>query len=142
MSRDYKRYDQLEEVKFGMWDDTVNKKEQINKCVKFMMDVPLFGEYMMKVVKDWQFSCANSLTDESLNHKAWIGQAACAYSIGVPNDIVRISWGLMNSEKQKLSNSFAERAIKYWKQNNQRKSEPLYTNVERQMLLFRYTRSS
>jgi len=103
-----------EEVPAGMWAAPKNKDEQLRSAIAFTGDHALYGSYMRRVVLEWHYSCENALTDYHLSRKAWLGHAACALGIGVPESIVRQAWGLLTHEQQLLANKEAERAIQAW----------------------------
>ena len=114
MNRIYHPYWEWEEVKFNMWGEVNNRELYLKKTFDFMVDCDLFGQWMNKVVIDWEFSCEHNLTNIEQNRVAWLGQAACAYSIQVPEDIVRQVWGTLPEENQICANSKAEQNIKLW----------------------------
>lgn len=103
-----------EEVKFNMWGDVENKKEFLDMAVKFTGNHELYGNWMMKVVNEWPYSCQHNLTKKGINKKAWVGHAAVAMAIQCPEDIVRSAWGLLTEDQQRLANMKAEEAINYW----------------------------
>lgn len=109
--------DLWEEVGAGMWSTVDNKRELLHKAIKFTSNHQLYGEYMMRVVATWKYSCENALTDSLINKRAWVGHAACALAIGCPEDIVRQAWGALSNEQRLLANKEAERAIQWWNVN-------------------------
>ena len=112
--RVYHPYWLWEEVKHNMWGDSKDKKRDTNMALIFTGDHELYGYYMMKVIKEWKYSCENSLTDYLLNRKAWVGHAACALALEIPEYIVREAWRLLTDEQRLLANRKAERAIQCW----------------------------
>jgi len=117
-----------------MWGDVEDKKKALEQAVVFTSNHKLYGKWMMKVVSDWPISCENALTDSSLGQKAWIGHAAVAYALQIPEDIVRKAWGLLDDNQRKLANREARKAIQVW-QSNYTAGDELHSNVARQMLL-------
>lgn len=135
MKREYIRHELWEEIKHNMWGDVVDPIYMLEKAINFMGNHELYGEHMIKVINGWPNSCTNALTDDSLNKRAWIGQAACSLAIGCPEDITRKAWGKLTDEQRFLANKKADRAIKIWREKYERKDSSLYTNMEEQMLL-------
>ncbi len=105
-----------EEVANNMWGEATNPKEAIDQAISFTSDHKEYGRYMMRVVNEWPISCENALTDNSLNQKAWVGHAAVALALNIPEDITRKAWGYLTDEQRLLANKEAERAISVWKQ--------------------------
>jgi hypothetical protein len=54
------------------------------------------------------------LTDLSINRKAWIGHAACAMAMKIPEDVIREAWGHLTDEQRRLANAQADDAIATW----------------------------
>lgn len=111
-------YTAWEEMAFNMWGSVTDRACWLQKAIEFTGDHKLYGEWMMKVVDLWPFSCQQNLTKLDTNRKAWIGHAAVAMAMQCPEDIVRQAWGFLSEEQQKLANLQAECAIKYWETQN------------------------
>jgi hypothetical protein len=103
-----------EEIEHGMWSDVDNRATHLQRAVEFTSDHVRYGEYMLRVVREWPISCENALTDDRMNRRAWVGHAACALAIGCPEDITRQAWGELTDEQRLLANKEAERAIRIW----------------------------
>ena len=83
----------------------------------------LYGMYMMKVADSWKYSCEHNLSFLGQNRRAWIGHAACAYALHLPEDIVREAWSNLTEEQQRLANNEADNAIKYWERKQCQKGQ-------------------
>ena len=122
-----------EEVAHNMWGEATDAKLALEQAVCFTGDHELYGSYMLRVAREWSISCENALTDYALNRKAWIGHAAVALALNIPEDITRKAWGLLSDEQRVLANREAERAIREW-ENAYAKSKGLCWSVAEQML--------
>jgi hypothetical protein len=107
----------LEEVKSNMWGDVSNRKTWLEIAILFTGNADLYGEWMLKVVDEWQYSCEHALT-KSGDKRPWIGHAAVAMAIKCPEDIVRQAWGYLTPEQQDKANKKAEEAIEIWRARN------------------------
>lgn len=116
MSRErvYRPVDQWEEVAHGMWSDVREPGALLRAAIEFTADHCRYGQYMLRVVREWPISCENALTDPHLSKLAWIGHAACALAIGCPEDITRKAWGHLSDEQRLLANKAASRALREW----------------------------
>lgn len=103
-----------EEVKHGMWDKAKDKKQQLEQAIEFTGNHELYGQYMKRVIREWPVSCENALTDKNLNQKAWVGHAACALALRIPEHVVREAWGYLTDEQRTLANRQAAAAIDEW----------------------------
>lgn len=107
-----------EEINYNMWGDVENKKQWLEKAIKFTGDHKLYGSWMFEVADNWKYSCEHHLTKLDTNRKAWIGHAATAFAIKCPEDIVRQAWGFLTEQQQIDANNQALNAIKYWENKN------------------------
>lgn len=112
--RVWRPVNEWEEIKYGMWDKASDKKKQLAQAIEFTGDHERYGHYMRRVAQEWPVSCENALTDKNLNRKAWIGHAACALALNIPEHIVREAWGHLNDEQRTLANAQAAAAISKW----------------------------
>lgn len=119
MERIYHPYWLWEEVDHNMWGDVSNRKAALKKAITFTGDHKLYGRFMLRVVREWRYSCENALTDSSLNKKAWVGHAAAALAHGLPESITREAWGYLSHEQRVLANNEADRAIASWKKSRE-----------------------
>jgi hypothetical protein len=103
-----------EEVRAGMWSEYGDKAAATALAKEFTSNHLLYGAWMLKVIREWPFSCENALTDYSLNRKAWVGHAAVAMALGIPEDITRAAWAELTDEQRLLANNQAKRAIELW----------------------------
>lgn len=103
-----------EEVKFNMWGTPIDGEDMLKKAVKFTGDHKLYGKWMMKVVKEWKYSCEHNLSCLEQNRQAWIGHAAVALAFKCPEDITRLAWWQLTDRQRELANKEADKAITYW----------------------------
>lgn len=134
LNRVYRKISEWEEVEHNMWGKAKNKNAMLKKAIEFTSNHIAYGEYMMRVAKEWPASCENALTDNMINKKAWIGHAACALALGCPEDITRKAWGYLSYEQQLLANNQAEAAIQSW-EKLYAESKGLYQGLGVEMLL-------
>ena len=112
--RVYHPVDRWEEIPANMWGEATNPRLALEDAIAFTSDHALYGDWMMKVIQSWPSSCENALTDNSLNKRAWVGHAAVAMALNIPEDITRKAWSYLTDEQQLLANKAAERAICEW----------------------------
>ena len=123
MKRIYHDYRRWEDYKNGMWRK-VDKREfdkLLHVAIEFTEDHLKYGKAMLRVIKEWHFSCEHNLTDSSTNKQAWIGHAACSLEMNLPESIVRSAWKLLTNEQRYLANLQADIAINAWNNNYKNK---------------------
>lgn len=115
-----------------MWGESQDKEGDLKRVIEFTADHELYGRWMMKVVRDWKNSCDHNLSNITQNRQAWIGQAAVAYALGTPEDIVRLAWRHLTEQQQALANREADKAIAKWEEKNWRKDTyiPMFSMQE------------
>lgn len=132
MKRIWHPYWLWEDWKHGMWRKVAatERKEFLKNAIEFTGNAELYGEYMMRVVQTWIFSCEHNLTDSSTNKLAWIGHAASALAINCPEDITRQAWGQLTRQQQDDANRQAQNALDYWIANHEKQGSQLCLFVE------------
>ena len=133
LERIYHRYQLWEEVAHNMWGDVADRATALQKAIEFTGDHKRYGHAMKRVAVEWPISCENALTDPCLNKKAWIGHAAVAFELRIPEDITRAAWAKLSDEQRVLANKEAERAIQLW-ECAYRKNRNIRLNVGTEML--------
>lgn len=103
-----------EENEANMWGSVNDRKKAVTQAEALTADHKKYGRFMIRVVSEWKYSCENALTDSNLNKRAWVGHAAVAMALGIPEDVTREAWRNLSSEQQLLANREAERAISLW----------------------------
>lgn len=122
IKRIYHPYWEWEEIDHNMWGKVSDNDGFLQKAIEFTGNHIEYGYYMMKVAQEWVKSCEHNLTNKTQNRKAWIGHAACAYHLKCPEHIVRMAWGHLNEDQQRLANKQAEQTIKYWESKHAKKT--------------------
>jgi hypothetical protein len=115
----------------GMWRKASKEEEIVllPKAIEFTSNTELYGEWMLRVIEQYEYACQHNLTDISLNQRAWIGHAACHMAIDCPEYITRQAWGMLTEEKRDLANLKADKAIYEWKQRYSSESGQLHIEM-------------
>jgi len=114
MKREFVPFWKWEDWKAGMWSEAA---ADINLAIEFTGDYQRYGQAMREVIFAWPNTMANSLTNPSINRRAFIGHCACCYKLGLPEYIVRKAWKELTQEQRDLADNEAENAYKLWKEN-------------------------
>lgn len=133
LERVYHPVDTWEEVSFNMWGDVKDKKWSLDAAINFTGDHVEYGKFMRRVTAEWPYSCENALTDQYINRRAWLGHAAVALALHIPEDITRTAWKHLNYEQQLLANKEADAAIQAW-EHTYIKDKKLHTDVAEPLL--------
>ena len=127
MRRVWHPYWLWEDWKAGMWNKlpASERTAMLQRAIEFTGDHELYGQWMLRVVREWPIACEHNLTDHSLNKLAWIGHAATCLAIKCPEDITRSAWGALTDEQQRLANKQAEHALAKWMESYERQDSQL-----------------
>ena len=113
----YHPVQQWEEIAHNMWGRVDDRAGYTQRAINFTGDHKLYGSFMRRVCDEWPISTENAFTDPYLNHRAWVGHAACALAFNCPEDIVRQAWRFLSDEQKLLANKEASRAIAGWRRS-------------------------
>jgi len=122
IERVYFHYELWEEYHCGMLRTISGNERQtlLERAIEFTGNYRLYGEWMMKVIKQWPYSCLHNLSNVAMNRQAWIGHAATCLAIGVPEDITRLAWHELTTKQQDKANHKADLAIERFENMMQR----------------------
>ena len=134
--RKYIPYWDWEDFKNGMWNTTVTDENKLLQiATEFTGDCEKYGAAMLKVIFEWKQTMINSLTNTSINQKAFVGRCAVCFELGIPEYITRMAWKEL-TEKQRIdANKKADYAIKIWRKNYEKENFKLHPHLGIQMLL-------
>jgi hypothetical protein len=83
-------------------------------AVDFTGNVELYGAAMKEVIMAWPNTMLNSLTNPSLNKRAFLGHCACCYKIQVPESVTRAAWWMLTEQQRALADEAAQIVIDSW----------------------------
>lgn len=92
----------------------IEEEEILPKAIDFTGNAALYGSFMVRVTRQWPFSCEHNLTDVAMNRRAWLGHAACCMAIGCPEYITRRAWWMLTQAQRDAADAEADKAIRSW----------------------------
>lgn len=132
--RIYTPYWEWEDWKAGMWRKVTDEEyyKYLNLAIEFTGDWVKYGHAMRIVVFKWHRTMLNSLTNPSMNKRAFVGHCATQYAINCPEYITRAAWRELTEKQRVEANKQADYAIKLW--TNARANKTIHRNVGTEML--------
>lgn len=111
------RYTDWEDFNAGMWRKASKSEHDflLKIAIEFTGNHLLYGAAMQKVVFAWPQTMINSLTNNSINQRAFLGHCACCYEHGIPESITRQAWFFLTDEQRFLADEIAQKTIDSWK---------------------------
>ncbi len=112
MKRIFAKYNEWEDFKNGMYEMYNSEDEDlIRKSVYLLTNSRMFLETCKRVVSEWKITTQVHLTNNTINKKAWLGQASCNYLYKTPELLTRVAWGKLTKDQQDKANNIAESVI-------------------------------
>lgn len=116
IKQEYVHYEKWECFINGMWR-TVSKEQEdefLIKAIEFTGNHILYGNAMKEVIELWPNTMINSLTNTSINRRAFLGHCAVQYKINCPEYITRMAWKELNDSQRFLADKVAQQTIDKW----------------------------
>jgi hypothetical protein len=115
MKQLYHHYLDWEDWKNGMYDDVnYGKGERIVLAAELLKNESELHSAMIYVSENWICSAEENLTNETINRRAWLGQAACCYQCKASESETRAAWALLTNGERDKANRIAEQIIEKW----------------------------
>ena len=125
-----------EDFKNGMWNTVVvDENKLLRLAIEFTGDCEKYSSAMLKVIFEWRQTMINSLTNTSINQRAFVGHCAVCFELGIPEYITRMAWKELTERQRIDANKKADYAIKIWRRNYEEENFKLHTHLGKQMLL-------
>lgn len=126
MNRIWHHFEKWEDFQAGFFRTSDPDADTLQSaCLSLLRDPERLKEKMTQVIDEWTFSCEANLTNPSMNHQAWLGQAACCISEGTPSFLTKRSWRLLTEEEQDIANHVADRVLEEWHRRQAQPELPL-----------------
>lgn len=112
----YVPYWDWEDWKSGMWRKETKENEiaMLQTAIEFTGNWEMYGEAMKKVIKAWPKTMLNSLTNPSVNKRAFLGHCAVQYELGIPEYITRMAWKELTDQQRIDADAIAQKILNNW----------------------------
>jgi hypothetical protein len=121
MKPDFRPYTEWEDYKAGMYGDAIasDRERLTGAAVALLADQHRLVAAMRSVTTEWRLAAEANL-HELPNNRAWLGQAACCYVAGVPEELTRSAWGKLDDAERLAANRVADQVIDEWRYRTRR----------------------
>lgn len=127
MIQKFYHYTKWEDFQNGMYDEMKEgRSERVKKAVKLLSDTQELYKQMARVTTEWKFATEQNLTNNSINHQAFLGQTACSIWQGIKEDETREAWGYLTNEQRYRANRVADKVFDEWQNRYRRETEGHY----------------
>ena len=105
-----------EDFNNGMYDGACDRyEEKVALSMELLSDQDEFYSIAKEMVSKWTFSAEQSLTDNLINKKAWIGQASCCFNHHAPDYATKAAWWQLSEQTREEANNTAKKVIQEWR---------------------------
>ena len=104
-------------VPYWEWEDWINgmwakgDESKLQQAIDFTGDSLAYGDAMKEVVEAWPRTMLNSLTNPSINKRAFLGHCAVCYKLGIQESITRMAWFKLTNEQRTAADKVAQETI-------------------------------
>lgn len=118
-------------VPYWEWEDYINgmwgKDERLQEAIEFTGDHIKYGNAMKEVIEAWPRTMLNSLTNISINKRAFLGHCAVCYKLGICESTTRAAWKELTDQQRYDADKVAQETINNWLHDYRNKQ--VYKNV-------------
>lgn len=108
-------YTKWEDFRNGMYDELKEGREnRVKQAAEILSNPELLYKCMKRVTQEWKYATEQELTNPSINHQAFLGQAACNIYAGIKEDETREAWGTLTNEQRIKANKTADKVDMEW----------------------------
>lgn len=114
----YIPYWEWEEWIAGMW--AKGDESRLQEAIDFTGDDVKYGGAMKEVIVAWPRTMLNSLTNPSINKRAFLGHCAVMFKLGITEDITRMAWKLLTDQQRYDADKVAQETINHYHETRNR----------------------
>ena len=118
-------------VPYWEWEDYINgmwgKDERLQEAIEFTGDHIKYGNAMKEVIEAWPRTMLNSLTNTSINKRAFLGHCAVCYKLGICESTTRAAWKELTDQQRYDADKVAQETVNNWLHDYRNKQ--VYKNV-------------
>ena len=106
-------YWEWEDWQNGMWQN--NDEHRLQEAIEFTSNWQVYGSAMLDVIFAWPRTMLNSLTNSSVNKRAFLGHCAVSYALGISELTTRMAWKELTDQQRYDADLIAQQTIDAWK---------------------------
>lgn len=130
----YIPYWEWEDWKNGMWSKSDNESELLKLAIEFTGDYLKYGQAMKEVIIAWPKTMLNSLTNNSINKRAFLGHCAVSFKLSIPEYITRMAWKELSDKQRHNADKIAQETINNWIKDYENGNRRVYKDLGEQVL--------
>lgn len=109
-------YHLWEGYKSGMYEPCkLGRDDRVMTAKQLLTNLEALRREMTRVTIEWPIETEHVLTDQSISHRAWLGQSACNIYADVREDETREAWGYLTNKQRRDANAVADSVDRKWR---------------------------
>lgn len=118
----------------GMWSKSKDETADLKTAIEFTGDHIRYGNAMKKVIIAWPRTMMNSLTNSSINKRAFLGHCAASFELSIPEYITRMAWKQLTDEQRFNADKVAQQTIDEWTTTYESRNKPIHQSMASALL--------
>lgn len=125
-------------VPYWEWEDWINgmwkkgDETRLREAIEFTGDHVIYGNAMKEVITAWPRTILNTLTNPSVNKRAFLGHCAVCFKLGIAESVTRMAWKHLTDQQRYDADKVAQETINDWL--NDYRSKEIYKPVGNEVL--------
>lgn len=117
MKQVFHPYQNWEGYKSGMYEPCKpGRDDRVMTAMQLLSSPEQLQEQMTRVTLEWPIETEHVLSDQSISHRAWLGQSACNIFAGIREDETREAWSYLTNKQRKDANKVADLVDRRWRE--------------------------
>lgn len=113
-------YSLWEDWHAGLYRPTIGRMDTAEKVMCLLRDRPAFGTAMNEVGESWPIASTHNLSNETRNHRPWLGRSAACFRHGASIPDTNLAWSMLTVREQSEANNEADAFCTAWRSVNLR----------------------
>lgn len=130
----YVPYWEWEDFINGMWSKSNDEEKDLKTAIEFTGDHLKYGAAMKRVIIEWPRTMLNSLTNPSINKRAFLGHCAVCLELKIPEYITRQAWKRLTDQQRYDADQVAQETINEWTKQYGEQNKPVRAIVGETLL--------
>lgn len=104
-------------IPYWEWEDFINgmwskgDETRLQEAIEFTGNHVKYGAAMKEVIIAWPRTMLNSLTNPSINKRAFLGHCAVMFKLGIQESITRMAWKQLTDQQRYDADKVAQNTI-------------------------------
>lgn len=118
--RRFRHYAEWEDYRHGQYALVYGPQAQgASDATDLLINPDALYAAMSAVCREWVAATEHNLTDMEQNRRAWLGQAACTFALGVPAFVTKRAWNeQLTDDVRDQANAIADQVITEWEESD------------------------